>query len=150
MNGARRLLVFVNARARGGEGAGDGEAFEAKLQQAGFAVTFERIESPEQLDATVLRLAPDHDAIVIGGGDGSMRAALPAILKANLPVAIWPLGTANDFTRSLGIECEDDCLHALRDWSNVGSILPRSTVNPFSTMRRSDFLQRRRGTLRPT
>ncbi len=116
LNGARRLLVFVNARARGGEGAGDGEAFEAKLRQAGFAVTFERIESPEQLNAAVLRLAPDHDAIVIGGGDGSMRVALPAILKANLPVTIWPLGTANDFARSLGIESEDDCLQVLQDW----------------------------------
>ncbi|HUY41621.1 MAG TPA: diacylglycerol kinase family protein [Candidatus Dormibacteraeota bacterium] len=110
------MLVFVNARAWGGRGVGDGEAFEAKLRQSGFAVTLERVESLEQLNAAALRLAPDHDAIVVGGGDGSMRTALPAILKAKLPVAIWPLGTANDFARSLGIECEDDCLQALRDW----------------------------------
>jgi YegS/Rv2252/BmrU family lipid kinase len=43
------------------------------------------------------------DRIVIGGGDGTLSEALPVLLKLNKPVAALPLGTANDFARTLGI-----------------------------------------------
>jgi diacylglycerol kinase (ATP) len=44
---------------------------------------------------------PKAERIVIGGGDGTISAALPALLKLDKPVAILPLGTANDFARTL-------------------------------------------------
>jgi diacylglycerol kinase (ATP) len=43
------------------------------------------------------------DLIVIGGGDGTISKALPHLLKLKKPFAVLPLGTANDFARTLGL-----------------------------------------------
>ena len=43
------------------------------------------------------------DLIVIGGGDGTISKALPQLLKLKRPFAVLPLGTANDFARTLGL-----------------------------------------------
>ena len=39
---------------------------------------------------------------MIGGGDGTLNAAAPALLDTGLPLGIIPLGTANDLARTLG------------------------------------------------
>jgi YegS/Rv2252/BmrU family lipid kinase len=46
---------------------------------------------------------PEADRIVIGGGDGTLSKALPALLKLKRPLAVLPLGTANDFARTIGL-----------------------------------------------
>lgn len=43
------------------------------------------------------------DRVILGGGDGTLNAAIPGLLAAELPFGILPLGTANDLARSLGI-----------------------------------------------
>lgn len=43
------------------------------------------------------------DLIVIGGGDGTVSKALPQLLKIKRSFAVLPLGTANDFARTLGL-----------------------------------------------
>jgi YegS/Rv2252/BmrU family lipid kinase len=45
----------------------------------------------------------DHDIVIVGGGDGSLNALLPLLIWMGKPVGIIPLGTANDFARSLDI-----------------------------------------------
>jgi len=47
-----------------------------------------------------------HDkvsAVVVGGGDGTLNAAVDALLETNLPLGILPLGTANDLGRTLNL-----------------------------------------------
>jgi diacylglycerol kinase family enzyme len=46
------------------------------------------------------------DLIVIGGGDGTISKALPQLLKLKKPVAVLPLGTANDFARTIGLPAD--------------------------------------------
>jgi hypothetical protein len=41
------------------------------------------------------------DLIVIGGGDGTISKTLPQLLKLGKPFAVLPLGTANDFARTI-------------------------------------------------
>jgi diacylglycerol kinase (ATP) len=55
-------------------------------------------------------LGKDMDLIVIGGGDGTINKALPDLLKPKKPFAVLPLGTANDFARTIGLP--DDPLQA--------------------------------------
>ena len=43
------------------------------------------------------------DLIVIGGGDGTISKAMPQLLKLKRPFAVLPLGTANDFARTIGL-----------------------------------------------
>jgi diacylglycerol kinase family enzyme len=46
---------------------------------------------------------PGFDAIVVGGGDGSVRAAASVLAGSNLALGILPLGTLNHFARDLGL-----------------------------------------------
>src|SRR4029450_11950920 len=39
---------------------------------------------------------------VIGGGDGTISTAVSQLLELKRPFAVVPLGTANDFARTLG------------------------------------------------
>ena len=95
-----RTLLLVNPNARSGEEE-LGELI-LPLQNLGPVI------APTRLDREAVRKAIGQYAgsvarIVIGGGDGSLHAALPAVLEAKLPLGVLPLGTANDFARSLGI-----------------------------------------------
>ena len=97
-DGGTLLLVNPNARS-GNEELGE---LLLPLQDLGPVI------APKSLGREAVRKAIAHHAgsvarIVIGGGDGSLHAALPAILEAELPLGVLPLGTANDFARSLGI-----------------------------------------------
>ena len=46
-----------------------------------------------------------YDILIICGGDGSLNEAMQAIykLKKEVPIGFIPMGTTNDFARSLGI-----------------------------------------------
>ncbi|HTA37422.1 MAG TPA: YegS/Rv2252/BmrU family lipid kinase [Candidatus Acidoferrales bacterium] len=114
---SRRLLVLFNPNAHSGNDPDAAPAFEAKLRAAGFDVVMKRLDEQGGVDAAAKGFGDGCDAFVIGGGDGTMGSALPAILKAGVPMGVWPLGTANDFARSLGIENADDTVESLAAWN---------------------------------
>lgn len=103
-----RALLIVNRRAR--SGAEQADAAAAALAEAGLdAHAFDPPEGMSCADAVTTGLASgDFGRVVIGGGDGTLNAAIPGLLKAGLPFGIMPLGTANDLARSLGIPFELD------------------------------------------
>jgi diacylglycerol kinase (ATP) len=54
------------------------------------------------------KIEPDTDFVVVAGGDGTIRKAALNLLERKfsdkkLPIAILPLGTANNISKSLGI-----------------------------------------------
>lgn len=100
MSAENRTLLLVNPNARSGRE--DLSEITGPLRKLGPVV------APKSLGREAARRAIAHYAdsverVVVGGGDGSLHAALPAVLDAGLPLGILPLGTANDFARSLGI-----------------------------------------------
>lgn len=95
-----RTLLLVNPNAR--QGGADLTEVVSRLKGMGPVVV------PPGADAAGAQRAISQHArtvrrVVIGGGDGTLSAALPALLTAGLPLGVLPLGTANDFARSLGI-----------------------------------------------
>lgn len=95
----RRALLVCNAKARNGGVSLD--AIRGILREGGIIP----VDPPKDADAcAVIRaLAGEVDLVILGGGDGTMNAAAPALVETGLPLAILPLGTANDLARSLAL-----------------------------------------------
>jgi diacylglycerol kinase family enzyme len=95
-----RLFILVNPQAaRAGPALNELAAWFKQNCEA----TFVKTRSRDHLTKMLLRHGPDHDRIVIGGGDGTISDALPHLLTLGKPLSVLPLGTANDFARSLGM-----------------------------------------------
>jgi len=111
---ATRLLLITNSDA----GTADREAVDAALAVLRGAADVEvrGTSSPEELDG-VLGEAEDR-TIVVAGGDGSVHAVVQALHRrgdlAGRTLALIPLGTGNDFARTLGIPLDaEEAAHAL-------------------------------------
>ncbi|PSJ59437.1 lipid kinase [Pseudaminobacter soli (ex Li et al. 2025)] len=97
----KRALLIVNPKAR--RGTGSIASAVSVLENGGLAVTEEKAAENETLAELVRRRANGFDLIVLGGGDGTLNAAAPGLVDAGLPLGVLPLGTANDFARTVGI-----------------------------------------------
>lgn len=67
---------------------------------------------------------PDTDFLVVAGGDGTVRKVVKKlldkkILKKRFPIALLPLGTANNISKTLGIEGEPEELFPSWDKKNL-------------------------------
>lgn len=106
-NGVRRAALIVNTRSRSGERA----FFEAldRLHDLGvpLGATY-ALREPARLSETVREvLAEDsgerYDLVILGGGDGSVSSVVDYLVDHRSVLGLLPLGTANDFARTLGI-----------------------------------------------
>jgi diacylglycerol kinase (ATP) len=93
-----KLLLLSNPRS----GRGEASAVEEELRAEGAVVDTAAIG---QVDT---RAGIDADRLAVAGGDGSIGPAAAAAASARLPLAVIPVGTANDFARALGIPTELD------------------------------------------
>jgi len=97
----RRLLMIINRGSRsGGEAAG---VAVSRLSAAGYDLVISAPHSPREVSPWIEAHADDAEAVVVAGGDGSLNAAAPALVKTGLPLGIIPAGTANDLARTLGL-----------------------------------------------
>lgn len=98
---SKRALLLVNPKSRrGAEARAD---VVQMLSAAGFSLILPSAEEMEDCPALIRRYASEADMVIVGGGDGSLNAAAPGLLDAQLPLGILPLGTANDLARTLGL-----------------------------------------------
>lgn len=105
-----------------------GEAFDAQLAE--LSADIWQPQNSSDVAALVQRaLQQRYERIVVGGGDGTLNAVLNALDGRfdQVQLGLLPLGTANDFARSIGMPCElDRAIDALRRGDvrplDVGSI----------------------------
>lgn len=98
----KKLLLLINPSSR--SGAHFYEDAEAFLKKAGHQI----LNSKEELEdfdceKIILKYKDQIDLVVVGGGDGSVNAALSGLVKTKMPLVLIPLGTANNMARTLGI-----------------------------------------------
>ncbi|MEI6442151.1 MAG: lipid kinase [Nostocales cyanobacterium ELA583] len=96
-----RALLLVNHHSRQGK-EGYQEAINC-LNELGLEIITESTKNPTQLGDVIRRYQQEIDLVIIGGGDGTLNAAVGAIVDTQLPLGILPLGTANDLARTLDI-----------------------------------------------
>jgi diacylglycerol kinase family enzyme len=103
-----RVAVIVNAD--GGTvqaGALDADALATALDEAGLdaRVTFSPGAEVETLSRQALADARSGrlDAVVVGGGDGTVGTVAGVMAGTGVPLGILPLGTLNHFAKDLGL-----------------------------------------------
>ncbi len=106
-----RIHAILNRNAGTIIGAG-AEVFEQKLAEtfksAGHDITVETVE-PKEIGGRFRDAAKrDYDALIIGGGDGSVNAAAAELLGHRSALGILPLGTMNRLARDLGLSADVD------------------------------------------
>jgi diacylglycerol kinase (ATP) len=102
---AQRAALIVNTRSRSGERT----FFEAldRLEELGvqLGATY-AIRDPVRLPETVrevLQEGSGYGLLILGGGDGSVSSVVDFLAHHSVVLGLLPLGTANDFARTLGI-----------------------------------------------
>ncbi|WGF87194.1 lipid kinase [Marinivivus vitaminiproducens] len=100
----RRALLVLNRRARNGDA--DLGAIRSTLREGGIDIAEHELDGSEALADVIRRHADSCDLVVLGGGDGTMNAAAPALVETGMPLGIVPLGTANDLARTLGLPAD--------------------------------------------
>jgi diacylglycerol kinase (ATP) len=99
------VALLVNTRAR--LGAAAFERARSALGAYGVVAAARAITDPRNLASAIDQAAAaGARTVIIGGGDGSIRSVVSRVLHHDLTLGIVPLGTGNDFARSLGIPLE--------------------------------------------
>ncbi|MEX1141576.1 MAG: diacylglycerol kinase family protein [Thermoleophilaceae bacterium] len=88
-----RVALLANPES----GRGDASEAERLLRDCGAEVR------PFGLDEADEAAAWGADRIVAAGGDGSLGVAAATARRAGIPLAVVPVGTANDFARAVGL-----------------------------------------------
>ena len=97
----KRALLIVNPRARRGSAPID--AAMAVFEKGGLELKTVSPNEGENASELIARRADHVDFAIVGGGDGTLNAAAAGLVYTGLPLGVLPLGTANDFARTLGI-----------------------------------------------
>jgi len=97
----RRALLVINENSR--QGRELGEAAVEVLERGGLQLQRDTCERPSELADLIRHAAATVDLVVLGGGDGTLSSAAPALIETGLPLGILPFGTANDLARTLEI-----------------------------------------------
>lgn len=152
----RRFQVILNEKsgpdAKGVEPAAVRDAFA----RAG-VVAEVRVVPPAEIEAA-LRAALDAspDAVIVGGGDGTVRSAAAVLAGTGITLGVLPLGTLNHFAKDLGLPTGiDETISALATGPavdvDVAEVNGQVFVNNCSlgsypeAVRRREALRRQRG-----
>lgn len=73
------------------------------LDRAGISYIELARETDETPSQSIVRLAGEVNCVIVGGGDGSLNAAVEGLVKTGLPLGVLPMGTANGFARTMGL-----------------------------------------------
>jgi YegS/Rv2252/BmrU family lipid kinase len=109
----KRVLVAVNSRARRGRNARD--AITQALRARGHEVLPIALSARRALSAAIVAHRAEVDAVVVGGGDGTLLGAIAGLIETQLPLLILPVGTINELARTLGVPADPNAVAALLD-----------------------------------
>lgn len=112
-----RAHAVINSRSGTAMGKSPDELKQiltAAFAEAGRKLTVEMVE-PGQIGAKLEEAASgDAGAMIVGGGDGTVRSAAALLLHSDKALGIVPLGTVNRLARDLGIPLDpQDAARAL-------------------------------------
>ncbi|WP_455818770.1 lipid kinase [Pseudomonas cerasi] len=101
IQGKPTALLLINEHSRNGK-ANKQQAL-SMLAAQGIQVVEPEASDRRDSSEKILAWADRIDLVIVGGGDGSLNAAAKGLMRSGLPLGVLPLGTANDFARTIGL-----------------------------------------------
>lgn len=110
----RQYQVILNEKSGTVVAGVDPAAVQAAFARAGIAAQV-RLVAPTEIEAALRAAAGTYpDAVIIGGGDGTVRSAAAVLAGTGVALGVLPLGTLNHFAKDLGIpDATDEAIAAL-------------------------------------
>jgi diacylglycerol kinase (ATP) len=108
--GHGRAALIVNTRSRSAERVFFRALDRLQELKVSLGATY-AIRDPVRLSETVREVLGDgsgYETLILGGGDGSVSSVVDFLAHHDVTLGLLPLGTANDFARTLGIPPEVD------------------------------------------
>lgn len=107
-----RILIYQNPDA--GHERGLPDALVERLQQAGHEVDWTNLKGHRLSDSEIRAF----DLVVVAGGDGSVGRTARQLVGSTVPIAVLPLGTANNLASILDAG-KHDLADRIAEWSIV-------------------------------
>ena len=98
----RQTTLLILPRSKADELGDRLDTIEAELARSG-RVLREVADTPSDIPDRIVEMSDRIDLVALGGGDGTLSTCGFALWQTGLPLAILPLGTANDLARTLGV-----------------------------------------------
>lgn len=101
----KKLALIYNPFSGGRTFKGELDVYAAALQASGFLVQPFRLDGSMQLSKFVAQIG-HFDMVAVSGGDGTINSVVNELVTCSIdvPLAIIPSGTANDFARFIGMD----------------------------------------------
>lgn len=106
--------------------AGEGEYTHKKLSRLINRAGYDCSYSSTKKEGWDKIKSGEADMIVVAGGDGTVRKVAKVVLEKRMPLALLPLGTANNIAKTLGISGKPE--EVIESWENA-------TLKPFDVGR---------------
>lgn len=118
-------------------------------QEKGLQIIPYRIEKDKGINEALIDIDKDYEYILIAGGDGTVDSVVNAMMKMDihLPIAILPVGTANDFGKFINMpsnvkEAVNKILSSKPTPVDVGMVNNKYFINVASTGLFTDVSQK--------
>lgn len=129
----RRAALVVNALSR--QGRRLYEDARSRLTAAGFTLlgTYP-VDRPDEVEPSLAAaVALEPDLLVAGGGDGTIGSAARLLAHRDIALGLLPLGTTNNFARTIGVPLDlDDAIATLVDGKVIDVDLGLAGGVPFA------------------
>jgi diacylglycerol kinase (ATP) len=96
-----RALFIVNPHSR--RGKEHSPEVRRRLAELGLELVAEGVRAEQDWSELIRCHRGEVDRVVVAGGDGTLNAVVQGLVGTGLPLAVVPLGTANNLARTLDI-----------------------------------------------